>query len=123
MNYGTITGNYARNKVTSVINERKYIHFNNVHRLYRNDLKKMWSEIKRLVPGKNKHRHITCDISANYLNLHLANIGNKMNFKFQTLDGDLFCNDPKSIHTFRVTPIYKEDGDINDEIIYVQYLL
>ena len=121
MNYGTISGNYARNKVTSVINERKNIHFKNVHWFNRNDLKKIWSEIKRIVHGKNKH--ITCDISANYLNLHLANIDNKMNFKFQTLDGGLFCNDPKSIHTFRVTPIYKEDGDINDEIIYVQYLL
>ena len=29
---------------------------------------KIWSEIKRLVPGNNKHSHTTCDISANYQN-------------------------------------------------------
>ena len=35
---------------------------------------KMWSELKRLVPGKNKHSHITCDIFANDFNHHFANI-------------------------------------------------
>ena len=33
-----------------------------------NDPPKMWSEIKRLVPGKNKYSHITCDIFANDFN-------------------------------------------------------
>ena len=37
----------------------------------------MWSEIKRLVPGKNKHSHINCDISANDFNHHFANICKK----------------------------------------------
>ena len=61
----------------------------------------MWSEIKRLVPGKNKHSHITCDIFANDFNHHFANIGNKMNSKFQNLDANFFWKGPKSIHSFR----------------------
>ena len=61
----------------------------------------MWSEIKRLLPGKNKHSHITCDISANDFNHHFANIGNKMNSKFQNLDATFFWKGPKSIHSFR----------------------
>ena len=144
---------------------------------FSNDPKKMWSEIKRLVPGKNKHSHITCDISANNFNNHFANIGNKMNSKFQNLDDHFFWKGPKSIHSFRfkrmssaaivtylrslpnrsnndilgieiigpiyfyiivnvidkslesgvfeqdwknarVTPIYKDDGDINDDNNY-----
>ena len=36
-----------------------------------------------LVPGKNKHSHITCDISTNGFNHRFANISNKMNSKFQ----------------------------------------
>ena len=45
----------------------------------------MWSEIKPLVPGKNKHSHIigTCDISAYDFNHHFTNISNKTNSKFQ----------------------------------------
>ena len=61
----------------------------------------MWPEIKRLVPGKNKHSHITCDISANDFNHHFANIGNKINSKFQNLDDNFFWKGPKSIHSFR----------------------
>ena len=71
-----------RNKVTGIIKERKNAYFNYVYALGRDDPKKMWMEIKRLVPGKNKHSHITCDISANDFNHHFANLGNKMNSKF-----------------------------------------
>ena len=63
----------------------------------------MWSEIRRLVPGKNMDSHITCDIPVNEFNYHFANNGNKMNSKFQTCDDDLFWNGPKCIHTFRIT--------------------
>ena len=72
-----------RNKVTSIIKERKNAYFNYIYALGRDDPKKMWSEIKRLVPGKNKHSHITCDISANDFNHHFTNIGNKINSKFK----------------------------------------
>ena len=48
-----------RNKVTSIIKERKNAYFNYIYALGRDNPKKMWSEIKRLVPGKNKHSHIT----------------------------------------------------------------
>ena len=44
---------YLRNKVTCIIKERKNAYFNGIHTLCRNDPQKMWSEIKRLVPGKN----------------------------------------------------------------------
>ena len=50
----------------------------------------MWSELNRLVSGKNIHSHITCDISANYFNHHFANISNKMNSKFQNFDDNYF---------------------------------
>ena len=68
-----------RNKVTCVIKERKNAYFSDMNVLCRDDPKRMWSEIKRLVPNKNKHSRITCDISANDFNQHFANIGNKMN--------------------------------------------
>ena len=58
---------------------------------------KMWSEIKRLVPGKNKHSHITCDISANDFNHRFANISNKINSKFQNFDDNCFWKCPKSM--------------------------
>ena len=51
---------------------------------------KMWLEIKRLVHGKNKHSHITYDISANDFNHHFANISNKMNSKFQNFHDNCF---------------------------------
>ena len=64
--------------------------------------KKMWSEIKPPVPGKNKNSHITCDIhvSLNDFNYPFANICNKMNSNFQTLNDHLFWKGPKGIHTF-----------------------
>ena len=61
----------------------------------------MWSEIKRLVPAKNKHSHITCDISANDFNHHFANIVKKMNSKFQNYDDNFLWKGPKSIYSFR----------------------
>ena len=64
-----------RNEVTCVIKEQKNAYFSDVNVLCRNDPKRMWSEIKRLVPNKNKHSHITWDISANDSNQHFANIG------------------------------------------------
>ena len=79
-----------RNKVTCVIKERKSAYLNDMDVLCRDDPKRMWPEIKRLVPNKNKHSRIACDISANDLNQHSANIGNKMNSKFQNLSDDLF---------------------------------
>ena len=45
-------------------------------------IKKMWSEIKRLIPGDNKHSHITFDISADDFSHHFVNISKKMNSKF-----------------------------------------
>ena len=143
---------------------------------------KIWSEIKRLVPGKNKHSHITCDISANDFKHHFANFSNKINSTFQNFDDffsgkaqkvsivfvsriclmkilkqiwDLYLINPTMVywvwtssylenqrHIFlyhwqmwymkshksdfveqdwknaRVTHIYKDDGDINDENNY-----
>ena len=70
---------------------------------------KMWSEIKRLVPGKNKHAHITCDISANYFNHHFANISNTMNSKYWNFDDNCFWKDPKCIHSFRFKEMSNED--------------
>ena len=67
----------SRNKVTSIIKERKNAYFNDIYALGRDDPKKMWSEIKRLAPGKNKHLHITCDISANDFNHHLPILATK----------------------------------------------
>ena len=69
----------------------------------------MRSEIKRLVPGKNKHSHITCDISANDFNHHFVNIGKKMNSKFQNYDDNFLWKGPKSIYSFRFKNMSKED--------------
>ena len=98
-----------RNKVTCIIKERKNAYFNDIHTLCRNDPPKMWSEIKRLVPGKNKHSHITCDISANDFNHHFANIGKKMNSKFQNNDDNFLWKGPKSIYSFRFKNMSKAD--------------
>ena len=98
-----------RNKVTCIIKERKNAYFNDIHTLCRNDPPKMWSEIKRLVPGKNKHSHITCDISANDFNHHFANIGKKMNSTFQNYDDNFLWKGPKSIYSFRFKNMSKED--------------
>ena len=70
---------------------------------------KMWSEIKLLVPGKIKHSHITCDISANDFNHHFANISNKMNSKFQNFDDNCFWKGQKSIRSFRFKVMSNED--------------
>ena len=90
-----------QNKVMCVINEQMNVYFNGIYSLCRNDHPKMWSEIKRLVPSKNRHSHITCDISANDFNNYFANISNKMNSKFQNFDDNFFWKYPKSIHSFR----------------------
>ena len=70
---------------------------------------KIWSEIKGLLPGNNKHSHITCDIFANCFNHRFANISNKMNSKFQNFDDNCFWKGPKSIHNFRFTKMSNED--------------
>ena len=70
---------------------------------------KMGSEIKRLVPGKNKHSHITRDISANDFNYRFANISNKIRSKFQNFDDNCFWKGPKSIHSFRFSEMSNED--------------
>ena len=55
----------------------------------------MCLEIKLLVPGKNKHLHINCDISANDFNHHFAKISNKMYSKFQNFDNNFFLERPE----------------------------
>ena len=71
--------------------------------------RKLWSEIKRPVPGKDKHLHITCDITAKDFNPHFANISNKMNSKFQNCNDNCFWKGPKSIHGFRCKEMSNED--------------
>ena len=73
----------------------------------------MWSKIKRLVPEKNKHSHITCDISANDFNHNFASISNKVNSKLQNFDAIFFWKGPKSIHSFRFNRISNEDIKTN----------
>ena len=97
-----------RNKVTCIIKERKTVYFNDIHTLCRND-PKMWSEIKSLVPGKNEHSYITCDISANDFNHHFANIINKMKSKFQNFGDNCFWKGLKSIQSFRFKEMSNED--------------
>ena len=101
-----------RNKVTCIIKECKNAYFNYIHTLCRNDPPKIWSEIKRLVPGKNKHSHITCDISASDFNHHFDNIGNKMNSKFQNFDDNFFWKCPKSSPSFRFNNTCMSNEDI-----------
>ena len=98
-----------RNKVTCIIKDRKNAYFNDIYTLCRNDPPKMWSEIKRLVPSKNKHSHITCDISANDFNHHFANIGKKMNSKFQNFNDNFLWKCTKSTFSFRFKNMSKED--------------
>ena len=69
----------------------------------------MWSEIKRLVSGKNKHSHITCDISASDLNNNFDNIGNKINSNFQNLNDNFCWKGQKSIYSFRFKRMSNED--------------
>ena len=98
-----------RNQVTSIIKERKNANFNDIYALGRDDPQKMWSEIKRLVPGKNKHSHITCDISANDFNHHLPILATKWTQNFKILMTFFFWKRPKSIHSFRFKRMYNED--------------
>ena len=67
---------------------------------------KMWSEIKRLVPGKNKHSHITFDIFANDFNHHLPILASKWT---QNFDHNFFLERPKSIYDFRFKKMSNED--------------
>ena len=69
----------------------------------------MKSEIKRLVPGKDKHSHISCDISANDFNYRFANISNKIRSNSQNFDDKCFWKGPKSIHSFRFNEMSNED--------------
>ena len=57
----------------------------------------MWLEIKLLVPGKTKHLHINCDISAIDFKNHFANISNKMNSKFQNFDDNFFSGKAQKV--------------------------
>ena len=98
-----------RNRVTGVMKERLKAYLNDMNVICRNDPKRMWSEIKRLVPDKNKHSHITYDTSAYDFNQHFANTGNKMNSKLQNLSDDLFWKGSKSIHTSRFTNVSNRD--------------
>ena len=66
--------------------------------------------VRKLIHGKNKHSHITCDISVNDFNHHFANISNKMNSKFPNFaDNFFFWKGQKSIHSFRFKKMYNED--------------
>ena len=100
-----------RNKLTCIIKERKNVYFNAIHTLQKWP-PKMWSEIKRLVPGKNKHLHI---ILATFLRMisitSFANISNKMNSEFQNFYDYFFWKGPKSIHSFRFKRMSNEDID------------
>ena len=69
----------------------------------------MWSEIKRLVPNNSKHSRITFDISADVFIQNFADIGNKMNSKFQDWSDELYWEGSKSIHTFRFTKVSNKD--------------
>ena len=56
---------------------------------------KLWSEIKLLIPGKNEHSHIICDIFTSDFKHHFVNISNKMNSKLQTFDDNFFLERPQ----------------------------
>ena len=100
-----------RNKVTCIIKDQKNVYFNDNHTLCRND-------------PKNKHSHITCDISANDFNNHFVNISNKINSNFQNFDANFYGKAPKVFIIFvsrRRVKISKHIWDfylINPIIIY-----
>ena len=101
---------YLQNKVTCIITKWKNVYFN-IFIQSAEINPKMWSEIKRLVPGKNKHSHITCDISANDFHHRYANISysNKINSKFQNFDDNCSWKGPKNIHSFGFKKMSNED--------------
>ena len=96
-----------RNKVTCIIKKRINSCFNCIHTLYRNNPKTMWLKIKQPVPGKNKHSHITCDISVNDFNQHLPILASKWT---QNLD-TFFWRGPKSIHNCRFKRMSNNDSE------------
>ena len=120
-----------RNKVTCIIKERKNVYFIDIHTLCRNDSKN-GAEIKRLAPGKNRHSHITCDISVNDFSYRFANISNKISSKFLNFYDNCFWKDPKSIHSFCFNEMSNEDiktclGSLpnksNNDILGIDFVL
>ena len=83
-----------RNKVTCIIKEGKNVYFNDIQTLHK-WRHKMWSEIKQPIHCKNKHSHITSDISADAFNHYFANISNKMNSKSPNFADNFFLERPK----------------------------
>ena len=70
----------------------------------------MRSEIKQLIHGKNKHSHISCDISAKDFNQHFAHISNKINSKVPNFADIFFMERPKKyINSFCFKKMSNED--------------
>ena len=63
-----------RNQVTKVIKDNKQTYYNEINSLCATNLKKIWSEVKKLVSSKARSNLVNCDISPDKYNSHFINI-------------------------------------------------
>ncbi len=67
-----------RNKVTPMIRDAKKDYFENLSSEYKNDTRKYWKELKRIIDDKRNDNQVPSFLDNNIFNKYFAKIGNKV---------------------------------------------
>ncbi len=93
-----------QNKVTSMIRDAKKDYFENLSSEWKNDTRKYWKELRRIIGDKRNDNQVPSFLDNNIFNTYFANIGNKV-AKSIASKREWKWKHPKSIYTFKFNPI------------------
>ena len=96
-----------RNEVNYVIERNKSSYMDNVFTTSRNNPRKFWAEMKRLVPKVNM-KSIPRTISADDFNVYFQTLPEKVCSLFKDQTSDLLWKGQRSIHQFTFTQIERD---------------
>ena len=98
-----------RNRITSEIEKKKFEHFSDMNNECKHNPRKIWEELKSVLPDKINFKSIPKNLNADTFNKYFVEAPQNLNSKFSKEPGDLYWKGPESIHAFRFKKIIVDD--------------
>ena len=98
-----------RNRITSEIEKKKFEHFSDMNNECKHNPRKIWEELKSVLPDKINFKSIPKNLNADTFNKYFVEAPQNLNSKFSKEPGDLYWKGPESIHAFRFKKVIVDD--------------
>ena len=98
-----------RNRITSEIEKKKFEHFSNMNNVCKRNPRKIWEELKSVLPDKINFKSIPKNLNADTFNKYFVDAPQILNSKFPKEPEELYWKGSESIYTFKFKEITAHD--------------